>query len=840
MSRRLFIIALSAFLVFSCENSRLPLFQSETSSGVNFSVTPTSGVNYSFTYNFNLTLTPITDGDIVYYAKTDGTNPVDPSNNTVVWLKYEAPILIDSSITIQAYSISKDSSTTVSSEAVLICEKRDTSLFRYVDLGSGLDTNGGSLEAPYKTIQKGIDAVPSGGTVCVKAGVYNEALTITKGSFNLIGGFLDNWVLSPSLNSTQAGYTQVKAAPFTIAVTEPKDSKNSLFVSPTVNSSVNLRNMVFTAPNTVLNNGLSAAAVVLSSFLNASNCRFEGQKTSVTRGLVILDASPRFSYCFFSGGDTTNYNVNDESSAVYISGTSSTAPEFNTCRLEAKYSSQKSYGVRIEGANLSLGTIKANFNSCTIIGGTGAESAYGISASNMAALKLDSTTILAVKGTTFTVKKGIGLGLLSSNIEIVNSNIRTTEKDATSFLQSAVALDIDSTLLTETIAIGDALRPSTFTAGDVTAISGACSYGIRLKGDSFSLQNISVFGGNASNFLSESSGITAKANSIEIKNCNEIASSNSNTSNAIYIETLEDSAKSPVISLNNINKINAGSDTISGSTGISIINTYVKASKLSTFINRVKVYAGSSSLLAITATYGIKYSDSTLTDTSSFIVRNSIIHGGNTTNSLTDMGSGILIESNSAITGSIDNNTIFSGINSESDGIVCTPSAKHFKVDVKNNLIIAQRYAVRESTSTFSAINKLDYNVLASKTGAPLFDSVNSGVELIDINTKFLSSAVGNIGIDSTNTYLNFLSYIGLSADIADSASFFASTNVYKPVASSKVYPLLYIKGEDHSASYTDDFLNGSIRTGGILGTYTSGYSIGAIENDEAPVVVTP
>ena len=60
----------------------------------------------------------------------------------------------------------------------------------FVDVSTGTETikaDNGNINVPYKNIQDGIDAVVSGGTVYVAAGTYQEEITVTGKSFDLIG-----------------------------------------------------------------------------------------------------------------------------------------------------------------------------------------------------------------------------------------------------------------------------------------------------------------------------------------------------------------------------------------------------------------------------------------------------------------------------------------------------------------------------------------------------------------------------------------------------------------------------------------------------------------------------
>src|ERR1043166_8141200 len=49
---------------------------------------------------------------------------------------------------------------------------------RFVDAARGRDENAGSESAPWKTVMQGIERVPAGGTLYLRAGVYYENVRV--------------------------------------------------------------------------------------------------------------------------------------------------------------------------------------------------------------------------------------------------------------------------------------------------------------------------------------------------------------------------------------------------------------------------------------------------------------------------------------------------------------------------------------------------------------------------------------------------------------------------------------------------------------------------------------
>ncbi len=93
----------------------------------------------------------------------------------------------------------------------------------YVNAATGNDSNAGTADSPFATIQQGVDSVSPGGTVDVAAGTYDEGVNIDK-SVNLLGanaGTPATGTRAPESIVTQTGGTSsvfdiTTAAPVTI------------------------------------------------------------------------------------------------------------------------------------------------------------------------------------------------------------------------------------------------------------------------------------------------------------------------------------------------------------------------------------------------------------------------------------------------------------------------------------------------------------------------------------------------------------------------------------------------------------------------------------------------
>ncbi|HPN32693.1 MAG TPA: right-handed parallel beta-helix repeat-containing protein, partial [bacterium] len=81
----------------------------------------------------------------------------------------------------------------------------------YVDAANGNDANTGSdTEHPKKTIGAALTAANSGDTIFIKAGIYNEALTITKNDLKIIGEDSATVIIDPTGDSINFNNVAVK------------------------------------------------------------------------------------------------------------------------------------------------------------------------------------------------------------------------------------------------------------------------------------------------------------------------------------------------------------------------------------------------------------------------------------------------------------------------------------------------------------------------------------------------------------------------------------------------------------------------------------------------------
>lgn len=107
------------------------------------------------------------------------------TSNEAIFL---APSTVPSPASISVTAISQADSTKSATATVTIQLPSRSGTTYYVST-SGNDTNAGTLSAPWRTIQKAANTVKAGDTVQVRAGTYNEIVTI-KTSGNAASGYI--------------------------------------------------------------------------------------------------------------------------------------------------------------------------------------------------------------------------------------------------------------------------------------------------------------------------------------------------------------------------------------------------------------------------------------------------------------------------------------------------------------------------------------------------------------------------------------------------------------------------------------------------------------------------
>ncbi|MEM2122284.1 MAG: DUF1565 domain-containing protein [Candidatus Bathyarchaeia archaeon] len=154
---------------------------------------------------------------------------------------------------------------------------------------TGSDSNPGTQEQPFKTIQKGVDSVATGGTVHVAAGKYNEVITINKG-LTMIGASADATIISGALKSgpvvTMDATANVKFSGFTIT-DATKDAKGESFG--------------MLAKQTAPTSGVT---------YEISYCKFVGTNNSTTSGEFQFYASGGMEAIVFTHNTVTQYSGN--------------------------------------------------------------------------------------------------------------------------------------------------------------------------------------------------------------------------------------------------------------------------------------------------------------------------------------------------------------------------------------------------------------------------------------------------------------------------------------------------------------------------------------------------
>src|SRR5438445_2482007 len=101
---------------------------------------------------------------------------------------YLAPSAVPSPASVSVTAISQADSTKSATATVTIQLPSRSGVTYYVST-SGNDNNAGTLSAPWRTIQKAANTVQAGDTVQVRAGTYNEVITL-KTSGNATSGYI--------------------------------------------------------------------------------------------------------------------------------------------------------------------------------------------------------------------------------------------------------------------------------------------------------------------------------------------------------------------------------------------------------------------------------------------------------------------------------------------------------------------------------------------------------------------------------------------------------------------------------------------------------------------------
>jgi hypothetical protein len=101
---------------------------------------------------------------------------------------YTAPADVAAATTV-AIEAQADAATLINGTAAITLTPGTTKGPVFVVAPTGKDTNPGSLGSPWRTIQHAVSTVPAGATIEVRAGTYNELVTITR-SGSAAAGFL--------------------------------------------------------------------------------------------------------------------------------------------------------------------------------------------------------------------------------------------------------------------------------------------------------------------------------------------------------------------------------------------------------------------------------------------------------------------------------------------------------------------------------------------------------------------------------------------------------------------------------------------------------------------------
>jgi hypothetical protein len=193
ISRRLFSIA-AKFVLLSGISAVAPVIAAQSDTAVAVSVAPQSAsLAANGSVQFKASVSGSTNQGVTWMV--NGVPGGAPSIGTISTAGlYVAPAGIAAPISVSVEAEAAAAPLANGTAAVGVKASTLSGPTYYVAT-TGNDANSGSAAAPWRTIQHAVSTVPAGGTVVVNAGVYNEAVTITR-----------------SGNAT-AGYITVEAAP---------------------------------------------------------------------------------------------------------------------------------------------------------------------------------------------------------------------------------------------------------------------------------------------------------------------------------------------------------------------------------------------------------------------------------------------------------------------------------------------------------------------------------------------------------------------------------------------------------------------------------------------------
>lgn len=185
-----------------------------------------------------------------------------------------------------------------------------TYMVRYVS-GSGHDWWDGTLYHPYRTIQKGVDEVPEGGTVYVQGG---------EGTFN--------YVVFPNKALTLTGQSNPVVTGNTIY---------TVFTFANISKSITVEN--FTIQGGRVNNAGGGAYIYNSDNITFEYCDFEDNEAYNYSGyayggaVYIESCSPDFDYCSFDNNQVYGSADDDHGGFGGAIFTNSASATFDHCEI---------------------------------------------------------------------------------------------------------------------------------------------------------------------------------------------------------------------------------------------------------------------------------------------------------------------------------------------------------------------------------------------------------------------------------------------------------------------------------------------------------------------------
>ncbi len=285
----------------------------------------------------------------------------------------------------------------------------------YVNASTGNDSNSGESDAPFATIQKGVDTVAVGGTVEVAAGTYAENVTINK-ELTLNGDGTGSTILEMS-----KVILSITASNVTVSNVTVRNGTQGARLTGTL-ANISFDSMVFEdqtsrgieiAGATVTNLSVTNSTIATA---NAPGIRMSS--TSQVDGFTVTGST-------FDGNNLGIYQANDDNTSTFT----------NITVTGNSFSNHSLYGFYVE--EISNALVQDNTFTNDLIG------FYIFKSHTASGQALENVT---VQGNTFTNNPGMAIRLLiqqngiGANVQIINNTIN---QDASTYLYWYGLIDVN-------------------------------------------------------------------------------------------------------------------------------------------------------------------------------------------------------------------------------------------------------------------------------------------------------------------------------------------------------------------------------------------------------------